>query len=157
MSLVSIWEKFKFSNFRIQLTVRTIFWNLILFSDHLWFNCPSLYFKTCDIFDLFFRATSAVIWPKYCRYGVKHYIINQSIRATVWKSTNVLQSIIKKKEIRFYLNEGPDLSTRGDNNDRVKIQFWFSKIASSTSVQIVTRLGTRFLRKKQTYCWLVLQ
>ena len=21
----------------------------------------------------------AVIWPKYCRYGVKHYIINQSI------------------------------------------------------------------------------
>ena len=21
---------------------------------------------------------SAVIWPKYCRYGVKHYIINQS-------------------------------------------------------------------------------
>ena len=23
--------------------------------------------------------TAAVIWPKYCRYGVKHYIINQSI------------------------------------------------------------------------------
>ena len=22
---------------------------------------------------------AAVIWPKYCRYGVKHYIINQSI------------------------------------------------------------------------------
>ena len=22
---------------------------------------------------------AAVIWPKYCQYGVKHYIINQSI------------------------------------------------------------------------------
>ena len=24
----------------------------------------------------------AIIWPKYCRYGVKHYIINQSLQIT---------------------------------------------------------------------------
>ena len=29
----------------------------------------------CDIQ----HTLAAVIWPKYCRYGVKHYIINQSI------------------------------------------------------------------------------
>ena len=31
----------------------------------------------------FYKLTAAVIWPKYCRYGVKHYIyiINQSLKA----------------------------------------------------------------------------
>ena len=28
-------------------------------------------------------TVAAVIWPKYCRYGIKHYIINQSITVGV--------------------------------------------------------------------------
>ena len=40
-------------------------------------SCTIIYrgFKLVNKYNL----TSAFIWPKYCRYGVKHYIISQSI------------------------------------------------------------------------------
>ena len=39
---------------------------------------PMLARTSCGIL-LVSCMLAAVIWPKYCRYGVKHYIINQSI------------------------------------------------------------------------------
>ena len=29
------------------------------------------------------RKNIAIIWPKYCRYGVKHYIINHTIKKNI--------------------------------------------------------------------------
>ena len=41
----------------------------------------------------------AIIWPKYCRYGVKHYIINQSILrfSTIVKHGLILFIILPKQ------------------------------------------------------------
>ena len=33
---------------------------------------------------------AAVIWPKYCRYGVKHYIINQLINIYVYSNVSYI-------------------------------------------------------------------
>ena len=37
--------------------------------------------------------SAAVIWPKYCRYGVKHYIINQSINQSINQYPSVINLI----------------------------------------------------------------
>ena len=54
-----------------------------------WFLCPFNSFSMCLTLCIVIRhpvyltqnfsPSAAVIWPKYCGYGVKHYIINQSI------------------------------------------------------------------------------
>ena len=38
---------------------------------------------------LFLRHIAAVIWPRYCRYGVKHYIIIQSMTNTMTCAMNL--------------------------------------------------------------------
>ena len=55
---------------------RFLFWIIINRSGLARYNDISLIHF---MFMYIYIITPAVLWPKYCRYGVKHYIINQSI------------------------------------------------------------------------------
>ena len=42
-------------------------------------DCDITHSVNIHISKILRKVIAAVIWPKYCRYGVKHHIINQSI------------------------------------------------------------------------------
>ena len=71
---------------------------------------------------------TAVIWPKYCRFGVKHYIINQSINMKVKVTVTEVQNCnsdtfcnkiqFKKTNIcLILLYDSFKYCTRNDTND----------------------------------------
>ena len=59
-----------FTTMSIDAIVRVI---VIIMNTNVYFNWPQPFTIVSQY------PSTAVIWPKYCRYGVKHYVINQSI------------------------------------------------------------------------------
>ena len=63
-------------------------------------------------------STFCKVWhlfPKYCRYGIKHYIINQSINQSFHISINLVM-IMLKQEVQFAFCE---------NLVTIRIRLWF--------------------------------
>ena len=59
---------------------------------YIWEQHPSIFI---------YLSIAAVIWPKYCRNGVKHYIINQYIYLSIYRSVYLSIHPLNNLSIQF--------------------------------------------------------
>ena len=85
-----------------------ILFNLVIFLCTFWWNFKIFNFRSKFLYKYIcigsiHNAIPAVIWPKYCRYGVKHYLINQSINQC--NTINICMYLEKLLDKEIILND----------------------------------------------------